>query len=210
MVDDKQDTEKLILEAARKVFIRKGLDGARMQEIADEAGINKALLHYYFRSKEKLFEIIFSREISLLFPTISGAILSEDVPFESKIRLIVDSYINLFLKHPFLPLFILREINRDPANIKGIFEKSGVDFGFIHQIAFVKLAEMLNVDTDGARHFMVNLLSLCIVPFAAKPLLEKVLFNDDEQEFVKFLEERKVQVADFIICAIKFKQIGNH
>jgi AcrR family transcriptional regulator len=208
MTDNKPDTEKVILEAARKVFIKKGLDGARMQEIADEANINKALLHYYFRSKEKLFEIIFSKEISLLFSTISGAIVSDEVSFENKVRLIVNGYINLFLKNPFLPLFILREISRDPENIKSIFEKSGVDFAFIHQIAFVKLAELLNVDIDGARHFIINLLSLCIFPFAAKPLIEKVLFDGNEQEYIRFLEERRDQVADFMIGAARFKQNG--
>lgn len=208
MTDSKSVTEKIILEAARKVFIQKGLDGARMQEIADEANINKALLHYYFRSKEKLFEIIFSKEISLLFPTISGAIVSDELSFENKVRLIVNGYINLFLKNPFLPLFILREISRDPENIKSIFEKSGVDFAFIHQIAFVKLAELLNVDIDGARHFIINLLSLCIFPFAAKPLIEKVLFDGNEQEYIRFLEERRDQVADFMISAARFKQNG--
>ena len=209
MADDKLDTEKVILEAARKVFIKKGLDGARMQEIADEAGINKALLHYYFRSKDKLFEIIFRNEISSLFPAISSVLISSEISIEDKIRVIVEKYITIFINNPFLPSFIIREINRDPENLKLIFERAGVNLDFIHNVALKRLCEMFDLTFDGARDFIVNILSLCIFPFAAKPLIEKILFNESKEDYSKFLQDRKDTVAEFIISAVKGSRRGN-
>ena len=98
-------TEEKIYEAAKKVFLTKGLDGARMQEIADIAGINKALLHYYFRTKEKLYSEVVKNSASTFFPQIMTILLSE-LPFEVKIWTIVDKYIN-FLQHN--NLFVLKQ-----------------------------------------------------------------------------------------------------
>ena len=106
-------TEEKILAAARKVFIAKGMAGARMQDIADEAGINKALLHYYFRSKEKLFETIF-KELSLQFlPRINSLFESELSLFE-KIEIFCSEYISKMVENPFIPLFIVNEMNKQP------------------------------------------------------------------------------------------------
>ena len=116
METKKDSTEDKILEAAKNVFVAKGMEGARMQEIADEAGINKALLHYYFRSKEKLFEAIFSKIIQFAFPEITRIAQSNE-PFISKIEQVVDAYIDLLIKHPFIPGFIMKELNRDPSGL---------------------------------------------------------------------------------------------
>ena len=90
MSEKDSNTEQIILKAARKVFTHKGFDGARMQEIADEAGINKALLHYYFRSKDKLFEAIFKEVITTFFPRIIS-VLTSDLSLFEKITLFTDS-----------------------------------------------------------------------------------------------------------------------
>ena len=108
MNDIKKDTtEEKILDAAQTVFTRKGMDGARMQEIANEAGINKALLHYYFRSKQKLFEAIFKQVFKQIFPDIKAFIHSE-IPLEKKLGIFVEKYIDLLMKNPFLPSFSLQ------------------------------------------------------------------------------------------------------
>src|SRR5215831_5817845 len=113
MVNSKtiDNTEKRILAAAKKVFLTKGMDGARMQDIADAAGINKALLHYYFRSKEKLFEKIFTEAMSGLFPKINSILESEQTVFE-KIEMICGEYIDQIQQTPYLPMFILSEAGR--------------------------------------------------------------------------------------------------
>jgi len=202
MTELQKETEELILEAARKVFIRKGLDGARMQEIADEAGINKALLHYYFRSKDKLFEMIFQEEIGKFFPKMVGIMSSSEITFEDKIRTFVKNYVQLFINNTFLPAFIIREIHRDPENLKQYFVKSGFDLGAINFV-LLGLSKQLNTTPEEARSFMINLISLCIFPFAGRPLIEKILFADDSVEYSKFLEKRTTSVADFVINALK-------
>jgi len=202
MTDQQKDTEQLILQAARKVFIKKGLDGARMQEIADEAGINKALLHYYFRSKDKLFAMIFQEEIGKFFPKMFNIMSSPDISFEEKIRIFVDNYITIFLNNPFLPSFIIREINSNPENVHQYFVKSGFNPEIV-KLAISSLAQQLNLSFEDARHFMINMISLCIFPFAGRPLIEKILFTDDKSEYTKFLEERKIIVAEFLINALK-------
>src|ERR1700733_1082064 len=114
-VKDSDTSQERILAAAKKVFLAKGLSGARMQDIADEAGINKALLHYYFRNKEKLFEVIFKDAAGQLFPTINMIFESESPLFE-KLSQFCEEYITVILKNPYLPLFVLNEINRDPQH----------------------------------------------------------------------------------------------
>src|SRR5690349_22190096 len=100
-----KSTQDRILDAARKVFVRKGMAGARMQDIADEAGINKALLHYYFRSKEKLFEQIF-KELSFQFLPRVNAIFESDGSLFEKIEMFCSEYISKMIENPFIPLFI--------------------------------------------------------------------------------------------------------
>ncbi|MGD9931615.1 MAG: TetR/AcrR family transcriptional regulator [Mangrovibacterium sp.] len=203
-MDTKKDnTEEKILNAATTVFVRKGMDGARMQEIADEAGINKALLHYYFRSKDKLFDAIFSKIIGFAFPKI-GQILQSDMDFKSKVEQAIDTYIDLLLKYPYLPGFILKEINRDPS----VFFKLIMKHGF-------NLKPMLNVISDAMdrgeivcmkpEHLVVNVIGLCVFPFAAKPVVSFVAFNEDKVATQAFLEERKQEVKQFVLRAIEPK-----
>jgi TetR/AcrR family transcriptional regulator len=115
MVKNKKDpgAEERILAAAKKVFTTKGMAGARMQDIADEAKINKALLHYYFRDKDKLFEVVFLEEAQKFFPKING-IFNSDAPLFEKIENFVNEYIDEMQENPYLPWFVMNEINRDP------------------------------------------------------------------------------------------------
>ena len=111
---------KKSLSAAREVFLQKGFAGARMQDIADEAGINKALLHYYFRSKEKLFETIFREAFEKLIPHITE-VFSSDLPFYDKIRAFTDAYITMAIENPFIPLFVLNAMHSDPEGFQKKF-----------------------------------------------------------------------------------------
>ncbi len=111
-----KSAEQKILEAAKQVFMENGLDGARMQDIADKAGINKALLHYYFRSKDKLFERIFVEEAQKFMPKVSTIMLSEISLFE-KIEKFMSEYIDTLSQNPLLANFIMNEINRNPKEM---------------------------------------------------------------------------------------------
>ena len=119
MVEDQKnsETEKQILDAAKQVFITKGLSGARMQEIADKAGINKAMLHYYFRNKDTLFKAVFVNTFGQAMHMINEIFTTEMQLFD-KIRLFTDSYISFLIKNPHLPVFIISEIQRNPDFFK--------------------------------------------------------------------------------------------
>lgn len=200
----KDTTEEKILEAAKNVFVTKGMEGARMQEIADEAGINKALLHYYFRSKERLFESIFSGIIKMAFPKIMG-ILQSDAEIVTKIELVIDAYIDLLIKHPFIPGFVMKELNRDPS---GLF-KMVVKFGLNPQIAFDQIQEAMDrgeIIRMKPQHLAANIISMCVFPFAARPILSFVMFGDDPVALEAFYAERAEVIKQFVINAIVIKK----
>src|ERR1700741_3146545 len=117
-MSQERNTEEQIIAAAKKIFIQKGMAGARMQDIADEAGINKALLHYYFHSKQKLFEVIFLEAAQKLFPKINE-IFNSDRPLFEKIEKFCEEYITVVIENPYLPLFVFNEINQDPEYFLG-------------------------------------------------------------------------------------------
>jgi AcrR family transcriptional regulator len=170
-----------------------------MQMIADEAGINKALLHYYFRSKDKLFESVFELAFSQIIPPLLGLITSEST-FQEFIRQFVNRYIDSIKERPFLPVFILHELQRNPERLVTLISDSGLDITVITE-RIIKEDEEGNIHVPNPRQLIVNLLSLCIFPFAARPLLQGVLFENDSQEYEMFLEERKEAVARFILDA---------
>lgn len=203
MNTQKDSTEEKIVEAAKVVFVRKGMDGARMQEIADEAGINKALLHYYFRSKEKLFDAIFERVIQFAFPTISGIIFSE-MAFRPKVERAVDTYLDLLIKHPYLPAFILKEVNRDASLLFKLIKKLGFNVEPVKKVIREAMdrGEIIRMEPE---HLVVNVVSLCVFPFAARPVISYVAFDLDEKATRAFFEERKKVVKSFVWRAIEPK-----
>ncbi|HEY3372586.1 MAG TPA: TetR/AcrR family transcriptional regulator [Prolixibacteraceae bacterium] len=203
METKKDTTEEKILEAARNVFVIKGMEGARMQEIADEAGINKALLHYYFRSKERLFEAIFSGVIKMAFPKIMN-ILQSEAGIVSKIEQIIDAYIDLLIKHPFIPGFVMKELNRDPS---GLF-KLVVKFGLNPQVLFDQIQQAIDrgeIIRIKPQHLVSNIISMCVFPFAARPILSFILFKDNPSELEAFYAERAEVIKEFVINAIVIK-----
>ena len=200
--DKDKSTEQLILDAAKKVFVRKGMAGARMQDIADEAGINKALLHYYFRNKEKLFEMIFMEAAAKLFPRIN-AIFEAEQPLFEKIEDFCEQYISVIIENPYLPLFVLNEINRDPEYFlqKVWSGKTKPDPSkFLNQIE--QEIKKGTIKRISPLHLLVNLISMAIFPFVSKPMLQKNL-GLDELQFRTVMEQRKKEIPRFIIDAIK-------
>ena len=196
-----QDTEGQILEAAKEVFQKKGMDGARMQEIANEAGINKAMLHYYYRSKQLLFEAVFNNAFSLLAPQLNK-ILNDDSSIEEKVKNFTSNYISFISKHPYLPNFILQELNRNSQ----FFEKIQQNPSFPTLEKFNKQVE-LEVDNGilkpiAGEQLFINIISLNIFPFVATPLIKGFLKIDDKG-LKELMEKRKAAVSEFIINSIK-------
>jgi AcrR family transcriptional regulator len=196
-----RSTEEKILAAARKIFLNKGMDGARMQDIADEAGINKALLHYYFRSKDKLFEQIFLEVASSMLPRIFSIFQSDDTLF-TKIEKFCDTYITQEIKTPYVPIFILNEVNRQPqAFLKKVLGNTSPPVE--------KLLQQIEQETKAGTikpidplQLLLNTLSLCIFPFLASPMIQ-LLTGMEAKKFRALMEERKKLVPQLIIESIK-------
>ena len=203
MSDTDTTTEEAILKAARTIFTRKGFDGARMQEIADEAGINKALLHYYFRSKDKLFEAIFREVLNTMFPRIIS-ILTSPLPLFDKIEKISAAYIDILIHHPDIAGFVFHEISRNPARMVGNIKNVGADFEIIRKQVNEEIAAG-NIIPVRAEHLVANMISMCVFPFIAKPVFMGMTGMDPDS-YLQFLEERKRIIPQTIIKAIKTNQ----
>ncbi len=196
-------TEERIKEAAKKVFVQKGYSGARMQDIANEAKINKALLHYYFRSKDQLFELIFMENVQKMMPKINSIIDSDDKLFD-KIENFVAEYLGMLSENPFLPLFVVNELSSHPERF---FQKiAPLANGNLKVNKFIQ-----QIQDEAARGkiipispvtLLMNTISLCVFPYLGKPMIQFV-FGFDELQYRMILEQRKKEVASFIINSIK-------
>ena len=196
-MEKEKNTEERILEAARVVFHEQGYAGARMQAIADRAGINKSMLHYYYRSKDKLFEGIFRTSLmQVLAPAI--AVLNADLPLRVKIERFVHSYIDQIVAHPHVPAFVLDELRRHPDRLK--------QFAGEHaQRMFPRFAAEIREAVDRGEiqpiqpeHVLANIVALCVFPFIARPMIEAVL-GFEEDAYHHFIQERKQTVTDFML-----------
>jgi TetR/AcrR family transcriptional regulator len=202
-------TEKRILAAARTIFLKRGTAAARMLEIASEAQVNPALLHYYFRSKSRLAHAVFEQAIAELFPPVAEVLTSE-LKLEEKVRRVVAIELDLLSRNPYLPAYIIGEINSDPKRALQLVESASrlQSRGILTRMlkvlrrqiqARVKSGSMREIS---AEQFIANLLSLCIFPFATKPLMQTVLQLSDKG-FKRFIAERKADLPVFFLNALR-------
>ncbi len=194
-----------ILDVARKEFLEKGYQGARMQSIADQAGINKASLHYHFDSKDKLFEAIFEEAMQKVLPIMLKALIEEPT-LEDKIRCLVDAHISLYIDNPYLPGFIVNETYTNPAYVYDlIFRRKGVWRGAIKET----LANILKEEEKTGRirqtapeDLIMDIFSLTAFPFMAMPIFE-VMFSKNREEILKMMERRKQYLPDMIMRSLR-------
>ncbi|HOI32423.1 MAG: TetR/AcrR family transcriptional regulator [Bacteroidales bacterium] len=194
-------TEENIINAAKEVFVRKGFQGAKMQEIANEAGINKALLHYYFRSKEKLFEQIFSGAFQQLIPALSKK-LDEITDIESFIRFFVPFYVDFIQKNPHLPQFVLHELSQNPDRIRSLAANQGFPLSKLSVMIDRAVAEK-KIRPIETHSLVINILGLIIFPIIARPMIEGVIFNQNTKSYQNFMAKRSDEVVETILNSIK-------
>ncbi|RLD89255.1 MAG: TetR/AcrR family transcriptional regulator [Bacteroidetes bacterium] len=195
-----QNTEDRIVDAAKKVFINKGMDGARMQEIANEAGINKALLHYYFRTKNKLFEKVFSLVFGDVLHVIEQAVTKE-TDFEQFLENFIRQYIRLLKNKPFIPQFVIHELNRKPERIVAQIQSKNVIKEQMFSI-IERAVEKKEIRPIQPVHLVTNILALCIFPFVAKPMVKGLALDDDEKKYKQYINERPDEVVAFVKQAV--------
>jgi AcrR family transcriptional regulator len=185
-------TQQRILEVATNVFYQKGLAGARMQEIADQSGINKAMLHYYYRTKEQLFEKVFQRTFFMYIGSVSR-LLNSQSPLKEKLWHFVDEVMDMLQKYPHIPVFILHELNQNPNRITELFTADEVINFEDFKKEVTREVRKGNIKKVKAEQLFTDLIALTVLPFVAQPLLCKVLGKNQEQ-FVQFLQERKKEL----------------
>ena len=199
-------TEEKIRTAAFKIFQQKGFAGTKTRDIAEEAGINLALLNYYYRSKEKLFNIVMEESLKQLFSRLLLILGNPTTTISHKIDTIVNLYIDLLKENPNIPLFILSELQANPENL---WKSLGAPDLLIQKAAVIqqikehmKKSGIENIDPF---HIVVNMVSMTIFPFAAKPLI-KILNKQDDEEFEQFIEIRRKMIPVWIKAMIKLEE----
>lgn len=193
-------TEQKIFEAAKDVFQNKGLEGARMQEIADKAEINKSMLHYYYRSKEKLFEKVYELSIIKLMPQVAS-LLNKDMPLDVKLRKFSAKYIELIKANPDIPLFVIHEMNKNPGRLKKFIAR---EIGkrvqpFLDQIKEER--EKGNTVNLPPEQIFVNIMAMLVFPFLGRPVLQ-VVFDMDEEAFSHFIAVREAFIPDYLVSMV--------
>jgi TetR/AcrR family transcriptional regulator len=204
------ETEEAILAAAHTVFVRRGTAGARMQEVADEAGVNKAMLHYYFRSKERLAEAVFQRAARRLLPPVLG-ILGSDVSLADKVERVVEHELTILSESPYLPGYLMSEMHHHPERLEQLvtMTMSGVSPTRLVPPILAKLGRQIEEGVAAGvyrpispEQFMINLVALCVFPFAARPLLTVVL-GRGEKGFAELIAERKRTLVGFFLSGLR-------
>ncbi len=198
-----------------------------MQEIADEAGISKASLHYYYRSKEKLFQNVFQQDFQKFMIPLAGILRDPALTLDQRIRSFVGSYIQTLLNNPGLPLFIMQELSSNPdrlislaeeklfGSIRGVEKDPGRMFGMSGEgpsgQAVMNNAHFLETFTGQIRdgiergnlnrvdpeQFILSLISMCVFPFVGRPIV-RMVFKKDEQEYEGFLREREKEILEYL------------
>ena len=188
-------TEEKIIGAARKVFLEKGYAATRTRDIADEAGINLALLNYYFRSKEKLFQLVMAEKLQQLFSVILPIVNNDELTLEQKLETLAENYINLLIDNPDLPLFVISEIKANPEEFKDRLQIQHI----LKNSSFVRQIREKRPDVEPV-HFIVSFLGMIIFPFVAKP----ILFSDTTR-FTALMEERKTLITKWAKAILETK-----
>ena len=186
-----EKSEDKIKEAARRVFLKKGFDGTTSRDIAREADMNIALTNYYFRSKEKLFEIVMGERIQKLFGILTPVLNDKETTLEEKFERITENYINMLIEHPDLPIFVLSELRNDPERFADRLQAKT----HLTQSVFVKQLQAKGTKIHPF-HFLMNLLGMIIFPFVGKPVLQTV--TGGEENYLALMEQRKKLIPEWL------------
>lgn len=197
MEDKSISTEEKIKAAARTIFTKKGYAATKTRDIAEEAGMNLALLNYYFRSKEKLFEIIMAENLKKLFGILAPILNDQHKTLDEKLSMIATNYIDMLFVNPDLPLFVLSELRQNPGWLR---ETLHVDNVVIASHFMVQLKEKKK-DINPI-HFLISFLGMLIFPFAARPILQGTAAITDDQ-YNKLMEERKKLIPMWMKCMLE-------
>ncbi|KAA6324398.1 HTH-type transcriptional regulator EthR [termite gut metagenome] len=188
--------EHTIIETAKQLFVAKGYEKTCMCDIAATAGINRTTLHYYFRTKERMFQAVFGSIVQTIVPTLKS-IFDENIPLLAKMDKALDEYISIFISNPYLPKFVIGEIQRDVNHLTDTARSLGFD---------TYLSEIMQNIYAGIEQEHLNKISIVLVfstfysqlifPFLARDLIVALFYEDDKEFAEKFMQEWKVNVIN--------------
>lgn len=194
--------EEKIKEAARKLFTQKGFDAVKTRDIAEEAGLNLALLNYYFRSKQKLFDLIMIENMQQFIQTIVLRISESNIGVAEKVEKVVVAYIDMLTANPYLPIFVMNQMHSTPAKLVEKMEPvlRTVSGNFIKQLeGAMERGEIKKIHPF---HFLANLVGLTVFPFIGRPLIQKVSGTNND-EFAALMQDRKKLIPEWIKAMLK-------
>lgn len=197
MTEQQENTEQQILDAAYEVFMEKGMHGTRMSDIADKAGIKRTVVNYYFRTKEKLYKKVAKTIVRQALPVMLK-VLNSDISLKEKIGQFVHNYISMAQRTPFMPIYIVNEVNKlGPAFIEEIFDgnKPSMQPFVAHLQREVDAGNIRAVDPY---QILLHIMSLCLFPFLGKGLY-MIMSGLEKKAFEDLIEARKVEVPKLII-----------
>ena len=194
-----RSTEEKIKEAARTVFTRKGFAATRTRDIAEEAGLNLALLNYYFRSKEKLFEMIMLEKLHVFFGFIGPIIYDESTSLEQKVEGIVSQYIDMLQDNPDIPFFVMGEVRNNPEIVANAMPRKD----FMRNSFFIKQLKERKPDQDPYQ-FLLSMLGMIIFPFLMKPVFQKITDTEDPK-FKQMMKARRELIPAWCRAILKLK-----
>ncbi len=197
-------TEEKIKEAARRLFMQQGFEGTKTRDIAKEAGINLALMNYYFRSKQNLFDIIMLEHMESFVKGIAVGFNDTSTSFDEKIRFYANAYIDLLTLQPDLPLFIMTALRSNPAliterlGVKKMLMTSHFMQQYTEAVAAKRFAPIPPM------HFVMNLFGLTVFPFIARPFFQ-AMSNITTDQFNAMMQERKQQIPQWVHAMLEVR-----
>lgn len=198
--EELQDMESRIIEAAKRVFVRKGYEATKMGDIAADVGISRTAMHYYFRTKEMLFDAIFGQLMGALLPNIE-MIVDEPVSCLEKFPRIIDQYLAIVQSNPSFPIFVVNEFNRDPEHLYKVILKDPERLELFRRIQDQTLEEMEKgiLRKMPLVYLISTLMSLIVFPVLVRDPLTNVFFEGDPRKFDAFLQERGAFIKEVLV-----------
>jgi len=183
--------ESRIINAAQELFVERGYRETNMSDIAARVGVNRPAVNYYFRTKERLFQAVLGGIVSGFIPRVVGTIVESSLPVEERIERVVGIYIEVFAPHPFMPLFLVRELHRDFSLIK----QCATELGMLDNLQRIRETLMREMEAGHIRRLPLRIIILSFIsqvasPFVALPLIENLLLDENES-LQNFLNEWK-------------------
>lgn len=204
-MEQQQTKEQAILEAAEREFLTKGFDGARTTSIAQAAGVTHAMLHYYFRTKEQLFERILDEKMRLMGESLLTTFGQPGLPLPERLRNGIASHFDFIAANPDLPRFIVNEVFARPERYAIMQQRIQKIVDFLITDAQQAMNEAVardEMEQMDIRQLMLDIISLNVFPFIAYPIIEPI-FGDMTNDRSRFFELRKAENIEIIMRRIK-------